>query len=1249
MKTGIQNLVSHEMSRALIITKEEDKAHARRLFNDCKFSKMPQWLVRILVIVAIFCGGFNDLVTYHINAENIYYRDDTRKLFFTLNTDTKEAALGTGDTGIDESALIYPDLGSPEWNTQYWKCWNDIEIPETIVCDGETYTVTSVAANAFYKCTYVQQISLPNTIRRIESNAFGYCVNMTDFNFPMNLESISSSAFTLCRELTKLNLPSKVKSIGAGAFHDCTGVTEVFIPASCTSISDEAFNWCTGIEKVIMEDGPEPLEMGYCWEKGISYEGQAGYCLRGMFGDAGSLDEVHWGRNLILSSHSNGYVYAPFSYTTNFYTNTTGAQMKATQRINKLTFGEYVTEIPRNAFANGSIRAQLILPPNLKKIADEAFNSTFLENTPVINFPAPLEYIGENALSGPNGVEFRIIVSEAATPPQTLWDEQKRTGYPFFHEDYRVKGLIISVPEGSGDSYRDDAFWGNFAIADPADELVTVNVKTPGSLYGRLLAQGAQLETTRRLKLLGQINEDDWTTVTQLKNLYELDLEDSDIEEISNNKVPSTVCRIKLPHNLKTLGEHALVCPIIGTLEIPATCTYIGSSAASATLIDELILPNNGLEIANYAFAIPTLKEVKLENVNITGDEVFHNSGLKKITLGEGCNITGTGVFECCYKLDTIIIDGTVTNIGTKTFQQYLNVENMHNYSVRNIIFNGCVQNSGEDLFFNPITYASYFHVNEYFPIWDLHIKDLDGYVNSSFSGVCSSPMNYAKEVDYNGSPLTDVSIPEGHTEIFDAMFRNCTSLTHVTLPSTIKKIGVAAFEGCPINNVVLPDSLKIIGHDAFKNCSHFGELIIPTDISEINPGSFNDCTSLKNVYAFYNDPIILTQTDSWHNNLPFNNVHPECCLNIPIGTASRYRAANWIFPNVQETGTLAITIEGNGQVQYGDSTISSGKSKFLFRPYVPFEISIIPDEGKTIKTVMLNGKDITESVVDNKLSFDDPDSDINLTVIFSDYYTIGDSNGDGYINIADAVNIANHIIGLPTTDFHFAASDVNEDGNITVSDITSTISLIMNQTYSSSAKKSVPTSSLPETGTLSCVNGCSFIVDGEENITALQFDINIDRDTEMPEISISETIADSHHLTFSLVNETIIRVILYSPTSALLPLDEPLFTVNSGLNNNEPYCHNIFASNIHGQSQSLTFNSNMSGLTNIDANKFEVIGMNKQILISNAAGQEISVYTTVGTCVARTNAFDYKTEINVGSGTYIVTVGSHTFKVIVK
>ena len=85
--------------------------------------------------------------------------------------------------------------------------------------------------------------------------------------------------------------------------------------------------------------------------------------------------------------------------------------------------------------------------------------------------------------------------------------------------------------------------------------------------------------------------------------------------------------------------------------------------------------------------------------------------------------------------------------------------------------------------------------------------------------------------------------------------------------------------------------------------------------------------------------------------------------------------------------------------------------------------------------------------VVDQGLNFEG-----NGTVGMSDPYVItlknpvilGDVNGDGKVDAADAVAIANYIVGQPPATFVKTAADVNNDGNITISDAARIVNMIL-------------------------------------------------------------------------------------------------------------------------------------------------------------------------------------------------------------
>ena len=135
----------------------------------------------------------------------------------------------------------------------YYK--GDIIIPASVTYDGETYSVTSIGEWAFYGCTDLKSVEIPNSVTTIGDYAFGGCTDLTSITIPESVTSIGESAFYGCTGLTSLTIPSSVTSIGDRAFLGCTGLTSITIPSSVTSIGDAAFSNCTGLTSIKVEAG----------------------------------------------------------------------------------------------------------------------------------------------------------------------------------------------------------------------------------------------------------------------------------------------------------------------------------------------------------------------------------------------------------------------------------------------------------------------------------------------------------------------------------------------------------------------------------------------------------------------------------------------------------------------------------------------------------------------------------------------------------------------------------------------------------------------------------------------------------------------------------------------------------------------------------------------------------------------------------------------------------------------------------
>lgn len=109
---------------------------------------------------------------------------------------------------------------------------------------------TSIGEGAFFFCTSLTSISIPNSVTSISDEAFSNCSSLASIVIPSGVTSIGSYAFYRCSNLTSITIPSGVTSIGSQAFQGCSGLISIEIPDSVTSIGEMAFVGCSSLTSV---------------------------------------------------------------------------------------------------------------------------------------------------------------------------------------------------------------------------------------------------------------------------------------------------------------------------------------------------------------------------------------------------------------------------------------------------------------------------------------------------------------------------------------------------------------------------------------------------------------------------------------------------------------------------------------------------------------------------------------------------------------------------------------------------------------------------------------------------------------------------------------------------------------------------------------------------------------------------------------------------------------------------------------
>lgn len=152
----------------------------------------------------------------------------------------------------------------------------EITLPSTYTKDGVTYTVTTVAADAFNgggnnsntdaeALSKITKITVPASITNVEARGFNYvgrymtrAWNLEEIVFEAENFTFGTAALGSNPKLTSVTLPSGMTEITASMFAKDTALAALTIPATVTKVGKLAFEGCTALRNVTFQSETAP-------------------------------------------------------------------------------------------------------------------------------------------------------------------------------------------------------------------------------------------------------------------------------------------------------------------------------------------------------------------------------------------------------------------------------------------------------------------------------------------------------------------------------------------------------------------------------------------------------------------------------------------------------------------------------------------------------------------------------------------------------------------------------------------------------------------------------------------------------------------------------------------------------------------------------------------------------------------------------------------------------------------------------
>lgn len=583
--------------------------------------------------------------------------------------------------------------------------YEEITIPKTITVDNKEYTVTEVGRNAFYQKNNIKKVTLPETIKKIGNYAFGYCSQLTYVNLD-DVDYIESSAFSYCSQLSNINIENAT-FIGSGAFHSCDNLDKIKVGNKENTTLDSPL-CIDGKNLSFVSVGKGVSEIGW---NSFEFKGNDGLCILSE-----NIKKIDHGAFYISYGSKVKFIVGS-EEVKNLLINS-GVEESRNISIEVMEFDKYMDsekEIPKEDLENETEELswqQLNLDSihyipgeqhycyspstgvSYRKLDDNSVEITLIEG--VRNNEKDELYIPETIKV--EGKNYNVTSIGKSVIPYCNY---KKVVFPnsINHIEDEAFDSLSDVEELILPDEVSDLGIGQFIFG--SSDLKKLKLpKNLNMIRSGFLDMGAHIPDIIMSENIKKIS--DWCFNGRMTNSKILELPDG-IEEIGVRCFGIDAEFLKLPANLKKLGEGSFQCLNIEKLELPEYLQEIkdgcfsfcenlkeikfGSSLKSIGITETDIYYNPCAAFSQNN----SLEKIELpDSLEVIDNYAFsHNKNLKEVKLSNNLKKLGEGVFSNCPELKNIDIPESVEEIEKNAFDGCPDlIFNVKSERVKNLLLN---------------------------------------------------------------------------------------------------------------------------------------------------------------------------------------------------------------------------------------------------------------------------------------------------------------------------------------------------------------------------------------------------------------------------------------------------------------------------------------------------------------------------------------------------------------------------------